>query len=132
MTEAEFEMLVNKAFKVFQDVVPNKNTRYLGRYKNRYGNWQRGSTGNMAFNALQLRYRQLKTGFKAEIYINDTIAPYVYYTNEKWKSPRWKGHKNPNQGWVKKGANAVADFIAKEVKGEKGKWVKEKRKPKKK
>ncbi len=126
MTEAEFEMLVNKAFKVFQDVVPNKNTRYVRYYKNHYGNWQRGSTGNMALNALQSRYKPLKKGFKAEIYIDDKIAPYVYYTNERWLSQKWKGHKNPNEGWVLKGANKVALLITKQLNGEKGKWEKEK------
>ena len=130
MTQAEFEMLVNKAFKVFQDVVPNKNTRYVRYYKNAYGNMQRGSTGNMAYNALQSRFMTLKTGFKAEIYINDKIAPYVYYTNERWLSPKWKGHKNPNEGWVLKGANKVALLISKEINGEKGKWKKEKGKSK--
>lgn len=128
MTQAEFEMLVNKAFKVFQDVVPNKNTRYVRYYKNAYGNMQRGSTGNMAYNALQSRFKTLKTGFKAEIYINDKIAPYVYYTNEPWKSPKWKGHKNPNQGWVENGVNQIVNFIVKEVNGQKGKWEKEERK----
>lgn len=128
MTEAEFNLIVKKAFKVFQDVVPNKNTRYVKYYKNTYGNWQRGSTGNMAYNALQSRFMTLKTGFKAEIYINDKIAPYVYYTNERWLSPKWKGHKNPNEGWVLKGANKVALLIAKELNGEKGKWKKKKEK----
>ena len=130
MTEAEFNLIVKKAFKVFQDIVPNKNTRYVRYYKNTYGNWQRGSTGNIAYNALQSRQKTLKNGFKAEIYIDDKIAPYVYYTNERWLSPKWKGHKNPNEGWVKKGANKVALLIAKEINGEKGKWKKEKGKSK--
>ncbi len=125
MTQAEFEILVKKAFKIFQDNVPNKNTRYVSYYINHYGNKQRGSTGNMAYNALQSRFKTLKTKYKAEIYINDKIAPYVYYTNERWLSPRWKGHHNPNEGWVKRGANRVALFVAKELNGQKGKWQKE-------
>ncbi len=130
MTQTEFELLIKKAFKIFQDNVPNKNTRYIRYYVNRYGNKQCGSTGNMAFNALQSRIKLLKNGFQAEIYIDDKIAPYVYYTNEKWLSPKWKGHKNPNEGWVKRGANEVVVFITSAVKGQKGKWEKEKGKQK--
>jgi hypothetical protein len=124
MTQAEFEILVNKAFKIFQDNVPNKNTRYIKYYINHYGNKQRGSTGNMAFNALQSRYKALNTKHIAEIYIDDKIAPYVYYTNERWLSQKWKGHKNPNEGWVLRGANKIALFIAKSTNGKKGKWQK--------
>ena len=130
MTQAEFEAIVSKAFKIFQGVVPNKNTRYVKYYINHYGNKQRGSTGNMAFNALKSRFKTLKSGYQAEIYIDDKIAPYVYYTNERWLSPKWKGHKNPNEGWVKRGANRVALFVVKEIGGQKGKWEKEKGKKK--
>ena len=126
MTQAEFENLIDKCFKVFQDVVPNKNTRYVKYYKNKYGHWQKGSTGNMAFNALQARYLTSQNVYKAEIYIDDKIAPYVYYTNERWLSPKWKGHKNPNEGWVLKGANRIAILISKKLNGKKGKWIKEK------
>ena len=127
MTEVEFDMLVKKAFDTFRDVVPNKNTRYVRYYKNTYGNWQRGSTGNMAYNALHVRSKTLNDSFKAMIYIDDEIAPYVYYTNERWLSPKWKGHKNPNENWVKKGINRIALLIAKEVNGQKGKWKKDKK-----
>ena len=127
MTQAEFELLVKKAFNTFQEFVPNKNTRYISYYINKYGNKQRGSTGNMAFNALQARFKALNTKHIAEIYINDKIAPYVYYTNERWLSPKWKGHKNPNEGWVLRGANKVALVVAKEVNGKKGTWKKEKK-----
>ena len=125
MTQGEFELLVKKAFKVFQNSVPNKNTRYVSYYINRYGNRQRGSTGNMAYNALQSRFKALKTKYKAEIYIDDKIAPYFHYTNEKWVSPKWKGHKNPNEGWVKRGTDNVVRLITQELNGQKGKWQKD-------
>ena len=126
MTQAEFEILVEKAYKAVQDAVPNKNTRYVSYYINHYGNRQRGSTGNMAYNALQSRFKTLNNKWRAEIYIDDRIAPYVYYTNERWLSQKWKGHKNPNEGWVLKAANRVALLIEKATRGKKGKWQKEK------
>lgn len=63
--------------------VPNPATRY------------KTSSGNMAFNALRYEIE----GDELVIYIDEDIAPYVYYTNEPWLSPRWKGKANPNQGW---------------------------------
>ena len=125
MTEAEFESIVKKAFKIFQNFAPNKNTRYVKYYKNTYGNWAKGSTGNLAFNALRTKYKPTKTKFRAEIYVDDKIAPYVYYTNERWLSQRWKGHKNPNEGWVLRGANKIALMVANKTNGTKGKWLKE-------
>ena len=126
MTRVEFEKLVNRCFKIFRDTVPNKNTRYVKYYLNHYGHWQKGSTGNMAFNALQSRYIKRDNGFWAEIYIEDNIAPYVVYTNERWVSSKWKGHKNPNEGWVQKGANRVALYITKTLNGDKGTWKRDK------
>lgn len=124
MNAEDFNFIAKKAVKVFQDTVPNKNTRYVKYYINTYGNKQRGSTGNMAYNALQSRLKTLKTKYVAEIYIDDKIAPYVYYTNERWLSPKWKGHKNPNENWVMKGANRIALMIANELNAKKGKWEK--------
>ena len=124
MTQAEFEKIVKQSFLTFQKIVPNPKTRYVKYYVNAYGNVQRGSTGNLAFNALQHRFKALKKGFKAEIYINDKIAPYVYYTNERWLSPKWNGHPNPNEGWVKKGVNEIVDLIVASTHGSKSKWEK--------
>ncbi len=52
-------------------------------------------TGNMARNALQYKI----SDNEIVIYIDTKVAPYVYYTNEPWISPRWNGKKNPNQDW---------------------------------
>ena len=53
-------------------------------------------TGNLKFNALQLQ----KTGPRSwRIWVNENIAPYMVYTTEPWKSPRWKGKQNPNMDW---------------------------------
>lgn len=56
------------------------------------------STGNMAFNGL--RYEVTADGFT--IGIERSIAPYAPYTEYPWKSPKWRGKKNPNEGWWEK------------------------------
>ena len=111
----EFRALCNEVFTdVFQKAVPNPQTRYKAFYINAYGNVQRGSTGNMAFNASRIRHYTKSS----VISVDPKIAPYLPYTNEEWISPRWKGHKNPNQGWFERAADSVAAWIAKELQGE--------------
>lgn len=97
-----------------EKVVPNPKTRGKVWYKNAYGNWQRGSTGNMAFNATKLIFPSPTT---CSIVIDESIAPYMPYTNEPWISPKWKGHKNPNEHWFDKSALWVAKEIAKRLHG---------------
>lgn len=63
-------------------------------------------TGNMRYNSLKLEkisedtymvfFNQIGEHKPGEL---DGIAPYIPYTNEPWISPKWKGKKNPNQGW---------------------------------
>ena len=53
-------------------------------------------TGNLAFNSIKF-YRKDKDTYV--IYVDEGIAPYMPYTNEKWISPKWKGKKNPNESW---------------------------------
>lgn len=115
MTNKQFARALESTFKDIQkNVVPNPKTRGVAYYKNAYGNWQRGSTGNMAFNATKLEFI---TDKEADIYVDEKIAPYVPYTNEKWISPKWKGHKNPNEGWFDRMAEYVATELAKKFKG---------------
>lgn len=109
MTNKKFIDAVDGAFKKFQSAVPNPKTRYVGYYINAYGNRQKGSTGNMAFNASNVRYPNATT---AIIYVDENIAPYVPYTNEAWISPFWKGKKNPNEGWFERAAELVATTVA--------------------
>ena len=111
----EFRALCTEVFTdVFQKAVPNPKTRYVKWYVNAYGNVQRGSTGNMAFNASKIRHNTKSS----VIYVDPKIAPYVPYTNEEWISPMWKGHKNPNQGWFERAANRVRTWIANKLQGE--------------
>lgn len=92
-----------RAFRYVQRrIVPNPKTRYIT------------STGNMAFNALQCEFTDGGRAF--HVWIDDAIAPYVYYTNEKWTSPRWNGKKNPNENWVDRMRNDLSARLAKYLK----------------
>lgn len=71
-------------------------------------------TGNMAYNALQY---EIQDDILA-IYINPDIAPYVPYTNEPWISPKWKGKKNPNEGWWDRFVSEFTKRLANKLKGE--------------
>lgn len=82
--------------------VPNPRTRY------------KTSTGNMAFNAL--RYQE--EGGRFVIYMDESIAPYVPYTNEPWLSPRWGGKQNPNEGWWQRFCEEFARRFAAELRAE--------------
>lgn len=57
-------------------------------------------TGNLAINAIKVEWHGDN---EAEIYVDgdgvDGIAPYMPFTNEPWTAPKWKGKKNPNEGW---------------------------------
>lgn len=110
----EFRRLCENAWADLYSHVPNIKTRGHS-YINAYGNWQRGSTGNMQQNATKIRFFR---GFNCKLYIDDNIAPYVPYTNEKWVSPKWRGHKNPNEGWFDRAAYAIAKNIARDWDGE--------------
>lgn len=62
-------------------------------------------TGNLKYNAI----KGMWIGEKIfRIYIDEKVAPYVYFTNEIWKN---KSGKNPHQGWVE----LMVDFIAKYI-----------------
>lgn len=116
MNGTEFRKVCIDAFGEFRELIPNPNTRYKKYYINAYGNRQRGSTGNLALTATQIRFKDANT---CVIYIDPKIAPYMPYTTEKWISPKWKGKKNPNEGWFDRAANNVTERIARKLKGDK-------------
>lgn len=72
-------------------------------------------TGNMKYNATRIEYLDAKT---SKVFVDENIAPYVPYTNEPWISPRWKGAKNPNEGWFDDFALKYAQAIASALGGE--------------
>lgn len=66
-------------------------------------------TGNMRYNSLKMVFSA--DGKECHIYIDEAIAPYVFYTNEPWTSAKWNGKKNPNEGWWDKCAAVIDNRI---------------------
>ena len=68
-------------------------------------------TGNLKYNAIkgiwigENQYR---------IYIDEAVAPYVFFTNEPWINRRGN---NPNENWVDKMVNFIAQYIAQRAGG---------------
>jgi hypothetical protein len=71
-------------------------------------------TGNLRFNAIRYVF---VSPTQEEVYIDLDVAPYMPYTNEPWISPKWQGHKNPNEGWFGKVAKDLAQHLAKITSG---------------
>ena len=65
-------------------------------------------TWNLAVNALKLE--ETETGYV--IYVDSAVAPYMVCTEGPWTSTRWNGKKNPNEGWFRRVADAVAVELA--------------------
>ncbi len=70
-------------------------------------------TGNLKYNALKV----VKTPVGVKLYVDEKIAPYMPYTNEKWISPRWKGAVNPNYQWWEKMSRDFVYDLATQLKG---------------
>ncbi len=69
-------------------------------------------TGNLRNDATRIVWENQNT---VRIYVDDSIAPYMPYTNEPWVSPVWNGRKNPNQYWFDRAAQAVKNYISQET-----------------
>lgn len=105
MTDARFRTLCADAYKRFVKLVPNPKTRYK----------KGGSTGNMALNATKITF---PSPYVCMIYIDERISPYLPYTDKPWLAKRWKGKKNPNEGWFERAAEFMAAYVAKKAQGE--------------
>ncbi len=66
-------------------------------------------TGNLALNAIRIEFTSSK---RCVIYVDESIAPYMPYTTEKWLSPYWRGKKNPNEGWFESAVQLIAEVLA--------------------
>ena len=55
-------------------------------------------TGNLSKNAIRYEFLDENT---CKIYVDETIAPYMKYTNESWDNfrPPLYGKQNPNEKW---------------------------------
>ena len=66
-------------------------------------------TGNLRNNAIRFEWVSPN---KFRIFVDETIAPYMPYTNEPWLSPRWRGAKNKNElWWDDKAVNALLTTV---------------------
>ena len=72
-------------------------------------------TGNLAYNGVRLVFISKK---EAILYVDESIAPYMPYTNEPWLSTRWNGKRNPNEGWFDRAADSIAQMLSDLVKGD--------------
>ena len=72
-------------------------------------------TGNLRYNGIRYEFKNESV---FEIYVDEAIAPYIFYTNEPWISPKWHGKKNPNEGWWQKSADSLARQVAQMLGGE--------------
>lgn len=71
-------------------------------------------TGNLKYNALKV----MKSPDGVLVYVDENIAPYMPFTNERWISPRWKGAKNPNEKWWEKMGEKFIVDLARELNGD--------------
>lgn len=72
-------------------------------------------TGNLADNGVRYVWEDEET---FTIYIDESIAPYMPYTNEPWISPKWNGKKNPNEAWWQDAINLCIEHFTNVYKGE--------------
>ncbi len=86
------------------DFVPNTETRYK----------KGGSTGNLAFNAIRVNV----TDKQVVIFVDQSIAPYMPYTNEPWVAEKWNGATNTNAGWWERFVEEFAQRLANKLRGE--------------
>lgn len=93
MTKEDFAVACGLAMKELQDFAPK-------------------DTGNLAFNAIKIDFEENGDEWKCVISVDPSIAHYMPYTNEPWISPKWKGKKNPNEGWWQWAVEFVARKIA--------------------
>ena len=65
-------------------------------------------TGNLRYNSFKI---EPLGNMKWKVYIDEKVAPYAPYVNEKWISPKWNGKTNPNEGFWER----VFEFIANQI-----------------
>jgi hypothetical protein len=92
MTKSEFES-------VFIDAINSLRQQAFVPY----------DTGNLKINAIKGMWI---TPTQYRIYVDEQVAPYVFFTQEKWS----KGI-NPNAGWVEKAVNYLAHYISQRLGG---------------
>ena len=106
MTKTEWEVIFLETMYVMQqyDIPRNKKAKLKHP--------ERRTTGNLKHNAFKGQWVEHN---HYVIYMDENIAPYMPYTNEKWISPKWKGAKNPNENWWQKSVKSAIGYLALEV-----------------
>lgn len=74
--------------------------------------WFPKDTGNMAFASFKGHWLGED---KFRLYFDETVAPYVYFTNEPWQKRK---SRNPNENWIySKLIPFIAIYITRRLKG---------------
>lgn len=111
MTKKRFDLLCDLCFDVLQESSPI-------------------DTGNLRYNAIKREDSLINGEAICEIYVDEDIAPYMPYTNEKWEHKiikmgnfkkgevveRFRDWDNPNEGWFDKAAEKIIKSL-KEITG---------------
>lgn len=85
-------------------------------------------TGNLRIDAIKVSFPDAHT---CVIYVDESIAPYMKYTNEPWEQrlitmgnfrkgervTRMRTWDNPHEGWFDKAAQEIAELIAARLHG---------------
>lgn len=86
-------------------------------------------TGNLALNAIQIEF---VSPTECKIYVDEKIAPYMPFTNEKWEHKwikmgnfkpgevveRFRSWDNPNENWWNRACEFIMGIIADLLGGE--------------
>ena len=96
MTKQQFDRICMELVKIIRERAPR-------------------DTGNLADNGVRYVWEDEET---FTIYIDESIAPYMPYTNEPWISPKWNGKKNPNEAWWQDAINLCIEHFTNVYKGE--------------
>ena len=65
-------------------------------------------TCNLAYNSIRVAWFDNST---FQVFVDESIAPYMVYTNEPWISPKWNGKKNPNEAWWQSVVEEITQHI---------------------
>ena len=72
-------------------------------------------TGNMRYNSFKI---EPLGNMRWKVFIDQKVAPYAPYVNEKWVSPKWNGRQNTNEGFWEDIFQRLANMIASSINGQ--------------
>ena len=74
-------------------------------------------TGNLERNGIRVKISNGSMCVEIGHDTSKVLGEYAVYTNEPWIAAKWKGHKNPNEGWFNRAAKAIVKSIRAQVRG---------------